>query len=103
MADPFTGEIRMFGGNFAPANWEFCAGQLLPISENHALFTLIGATYGGDGQETFALPDPRGRVPIPRAPGSFATTYTAGDSAGVETPTLTIQQIPSHSPQPMGS
>ena len=63
MSDPFVGEIRMFGGNFAPAGWMFCEGQLLPISENETLFNLIGTTYGGDGQETFALPDLRGRLP----------------------------------------
>ena len=70
MAQPYVGEIRMFGGNFAPAGWMFCDGQLLPISENETLFQLIGTTYGGDGEETFALPDLRGRVPSTRAPGS---------------------------------
>jgi microcystin-dependent protein len=103
MADPFTGEIRMFGGNFAPVNWEFCDGRLLPISENDALFTLIGTTYGGDGQETFALPDLRGRAPMHQGTGSFGTTYIIGESAGVETTTLTTQQIPLHSHQAMGS
>ena len=64
MGQPYVGEIRMFGGNFAPAGWSFCSGQLLPISENEVLFQLIGTTYGGDGQETFALPDLRGRIPV---------------------------------------
>src|SRR3954453_377004 len=92
MADPFTGEIRMFGGNFAPANWEFCAGQLLPISENDALFNLIGTTYGGDGQETFALPDLRGRIPIHQG-----NSFLLAETGGVESVTLTTQQIPVHS------
>jgi microcystin-dependent protein len=89
---PFIGEIRMFAGNFAPAGWAFCAGQLLPISENTALFQLIGTTYGGDGQSTFALPDLRGRVPVHVGPG-----YTLAQSGGVETVTLTAAQIPPHS------
>ena len=78
MAQPYVGEIRMFAGNFAPAGWMFCEGQLLPISENETLFQLIGTTYGGDGQSTFALPDLRGRIPIHQ---------------GI---TLTVSQIPSH-------
>src|SRR3954471_13971489 len=103
MSSPYIGEIRLFAGSFAPAGWAFCAGQLLPISENDALFTLIGTTYGGDGQETFALPDLRGRAPMHQGTGSSGTTYILGESAGVETVTLTTQQIPSHSHQPMGS
>ena len=91
MSQPFIGEIRMFGGNFAPAGWAFCEGQLIPISENDALFTLIGTTYGGDGQETFALPDLRGRLPIHQGNG-----FVLGQNGGVETVTLSIQQIPSH-------
>jgi microcystin-dependent protein len=91
MAQPYVGEIRMFGGNFAPAGWMFCEGQLLPISENETLFQLIGTTYGGDGESTFALPDLRGRVPVHRGPG-----FTMGQQGGVETVTLTTQQIPSH-------
>jgi len=82
----------MFGGNFAPAGWMFCEGQLLPISENETLFNLIGTTYGGDGQETFALPDLRGRVPLHQGNG-----FNLADTGGTETVTLTIQQIPSHS------
>jgi microcystin-dependent protein len=91
------GEIRMFAGNFAPAGWMFCEGQLLPISENDQLFQLIGTTYGGDGESTFGLPDLRGRLPIHHGTASTGTTYTLGERAGVETVTLTVQQIPVHS------
>jgi len=91
MAQPYVGEIRMFGGNFAPAGWQFCAGQLLPISENETLFQLIGTTYGGDGQSTFALPDLRGRVPI-----HFGSGFTLAETGGAEEITLTVSQIPSH-------
>jgi microcystin-dependent protein len=93
----------MFGGNFAPASWEFCDGRLLPISENDQLFTLIGTTFGGDGESTFGLPDLRGRAPMHQGTGSSGTTHILGESAGTETVTLTTQQIPSHSHQPMGS
>src|SRR5687768_5904310 len=96
MGQPYIGEIRMFGGNFAPAGWMFCEGQLLPISENDTLFTLIGTTYGGDGQETFALPDLRGRLPLHAGTGSSGTTYQIGEQAGVEQVTLTTNQIPIH-------
>lgn len=92
MAQPYVGEIRMFAGNFAPAGWEFCAGQLLPISENETLFNLIGTTYGGDGQSTFALPDLRGRLPLHMGNGSILA-----ETGGVEEVTLTVQQIPAHS------
>ncbi|HJQ34016.1 MAG TPA: phage tail protein [Pyrinomonadaceae bacterium] len=91
MAQPYVGEIRIFAGNFAPAGWMFCEGQLLPISENETLFQLIGTTYGGDGQSTFALPDLRGRVPIHQGNG-----FTLAENGGVESVTLTIQQIPGH-------
>lgn len=91
MSQPFIGEIRMFGGNFAPAGWEFCNGQLLPISENDAFFALIGTTYGGDGQETFALPDLRGRVPVHQGNG-----LSISEAYGQESVTLAIQQIPAH-------
>jgi microcystin-dependent protein len=91
MAQPYVGEIRMFGGNFAPAGWMFCEGQLLPISENETLFNLIGTTYGGDGQSTFGLPDLRGRIPIHQGNG-----FTLAENGGAETVTLTVQQIPSH-------
>jgi microcystin-dependent protein len=92
MAQPYVGEIRMFAGNFAPAGWMFCEGQLLPISENETLFNLIGTTYGGDGQSTFALPDLRGRVPI-----HFGSGSVLAETGGVETVTLTASQIPAHS------
>jgi len=77
MAQPYVGEIRMFAGNFAPAGWMFCEGQLLPISENETLFQLIGTTYGGDGESTFALPDLRGRIPIHQG-GGFILAETGG-------------------------
>lgn len=92
----FLGEIRMFGGNFAPAGWMFCEGQLLPIAENDTLFNLIGTTYGGDGQETFALPDLRGRIPLHMGTAQTGTTYQLGEQAGVESVTLTTNQIPIH-------
>jgi microcystin-dependent protein len=91
MAQPYVGEIRMFAGNFAPAGWMFCEGQLLPISEYETLFNLIGTTYGGDGQSTFALPDLRGRLPM-----HFGGGFTLAETGGVETVTLTVPQIPAH-------
>ena len=91
MAQPYVGEIRMFGGNFAPAGWMFCEGQQLPISENETLFQLIGTTYGGDGQETFNLPDLRGRIPIHQG-----NNFLLAETGGVEEVTLTTQQIPVH-------
>jgi microcystin-dependent protein len=91
MAQPYIGEIRMFAGNFAPAGWMFCEGQLLPISENETLFNLIGTTYGGDGQSTFALPDLRGRIPIHQGNG-----FTLAETGGTEEVVLTVQQIPAH-------
>ncbi|HKC63970.1 MAG TPA: tail fiber protein [Pyrinomonadaceae bacterium] len=92
MAQPYVGEIRIFAGNFAPAGWMFCSGQLLPISEYETLFNLIGTTYGGDGQSTFALPDLQSRVPI-----HFGNGFTLAETGGVEQVTLTVSQIPSHS------
>ncbi|MDR3406767.1 MAG: tail fiber protein [Chthoniobacter sp.] len=92
MAQPYVGEIRMFAGNFAPAGWMFCEGQLLPISEYETLFNLIGTTYGGDGQSTFGLPDLRGRVPV-----HFGGGFTLAETGGVETVQLTVNQIPQHS------
>jgi microcystin-dependent protein len=92
MAQPYVGEVRMFAGNFAPAGWMFCEGQLLPISEYETLFNLIGTTYGGDGQSTFALPDLRGRLPLHQGNG-----FTLAETGGVETVTLTASQIPAHS------
>lgn len=97
MAQPYVGEIRMFAGNFAPAGWMFCDGQLLPISENETLFQLIGTTYGGDGQSTFALPNLQSRVPMHFGTGPDGTTYQLAELAGVESVTLTTQQIPVHS------
>ena len=97
MSSPYIGEIRMFAGSFAPVGWAFCAGQLMPISENDALFTLIGTTYGGDGQETFGLPDLQGRVPVHMGQGpGISQNYQIGEKAGVESVTLTTQQIPIH-------
>lgn len=92
MAQPYVGEIRMFAGNFAPAGWMFCEGQLVPISENETLFNLIGTTYGGDGQSTFALPDLRGRLPLHQGNG-----FILAETGGAEEITLTASQIPSHS------
>jgi microcystin-dependent protein len=96
MGTPYVGEIRMVGFNFAPAGWAFCNGQLMPISENDTLFTLIGTTYGGDGQETFALPNLQSRIPIHAGQGPGMPAYTLGEMAGTETITLTTGQIPSH-------
>ncbi len=98
MSSPFIGEIRMFGGNFAPVGWAFCNGALIPISENDALFNLIGTTYGGDGQNTFALPNLQSRVPVHVGPG-----FALGQAAGAETVTLTTSQIPAHSHVPQGN
>jgi len=94
---PYIGEIRMFAGTFAPAGWAFCDGSLVPISENDALFTLIGTTYGGDGQETFALPNLRGRIPVHMGQGPGLTGRVIGESGGTESVTLTTAQIPAHS------
>jgi microcystin-dependent protein len=95
MGQPYVGEIRMFAGNFAPAGWDFCSGQLLPISENETLFQLIGTTYGGDGQETFALPNLQSRLPVHKGSGGGGT-YTLAETGGAESVTLTTQQIPNH-------
>ena len=91
MATPYVGEIRIFAGNFAPVGWEFCAGQLLSISENETLFQLIGTTYGGNGQDNFALPDLRSRLPVHQGPN-----YTLGQTGGVEEVALTVPQMPAH-------
>jgi microcystin-dependent protein len=98
MAQPYVGEIRMFAGNFAPAGWMFCEGQLLPISENETLFNLIGTTYGGDGESTFALPDLRGRIPL-----HFGNSFVLAETGGAEEVTLTTSQIPSHTHAFLGS
>ena len=99
MANPFIGEIRMFGGNFAPAGWMFCDGRYLPISEYETLFNLIGTTYGGDGQQTFALPDLRGRLPMHQGQGPGTGPHTIGEKGGVENVTLLASQLPAHSHQ----
>ncbi len=95
MATPFLGEIRLFAGNFAPAGWMFCNGQLLAIADNSTLFNLIGTTYGGDGQTTFALPNLQSRVPVHVGPG-----FDLAQTGGAETVTLTTSQIPAHSHVP---
>lgn len=95
---PYIGEIRLFAGSFEPNGWRFCNGQLIAIAENDPLFTLLGTMYGGDGQETFALPDLRGRVPLHFGQGPGITqNYQQGEMAGVEQVTLSVQQIPPHS------
>src|SRR2546421_3703399 len=97
MSTPYVGEIRMFGGNFAPLGWAFCDGQSLAIAEYETLFQLIGTTYGGDGQETFNLPDLQSRVPNHMGTlSSTGTTFTIGQQGGAETVTLTTQQLPTH-------
>jgi microcystin-dependent protein len=98
MGQSYVGEIRMFAGNFAPAGWMFCEGQVLPIAENEVLFQLIGTTYGGDGQSTFALPDLRGRLPV-----HFGSGVNLAETGGAEQVTLTVQQIPAHSHAMVGS
>ncbi|HZF96001.1 MAG TPA: tail fiber protein [Allosphingosinicella sp.] len=98
MAQPYVGEIRMFGGNFAPAGWMFCEGQLLPISENETLFQLIGTTYGGDGESTFGLPDLRGRIPMHQGNG-----FILAETGGVEEVTLAVSQIPVHTHALLGN
>lgn len=95
MSDPYIGEIRMFGGSFPPSGWAFCHGQLMPISENDALFTLIGTTYGGDGQETFGLPNLQGRLPMHMGT-ALGQTMQLGEMGGVESVTLTTNQMPAH-------
>jgi microcystin-dependent protein len=97
MSDPYIGEIRMFGGTFAPVGWLFCEGQQLPISENEALFQLIGTTYGGDGEENFNLPDLRASLPVHQGQASGLANYTMGEKGGTTTVTLTTQQLAGHS------
>ena len=91
MSEPFLSEIKIISWNFAPKGWAFCNGQFLPINQNQALFSLLGTTYGGNGQTTFALPDLRGRIPI-----HFGSGHTLGEAAGAESVTLTLQQLPTH-------
>ncbi len=96
MSEPFVGEIRMFAGNFAPRGWAFCDGQLLAVSQNDALFSLLGTIYGGDGRTTFGLPDLRGRIPIHAGTGPGLSPRRLGAKAGAEKVTLTVNQLPSH-------
>lgn len=94
--EPVLGEIRMFAGNFAPRGWAFCEGQLLAISQNDALFSLIGTIYGGDGRTTFALPDLRGRIPVHAGTGPGLNNYRLGEKTGAEKHALTIHELPAH-------
>jgi microcystin-dependent protein len=103
MPEPYIGEVRMFAGNFAPVGWMFCEGQTLSIAENEVLFTLIGTTYGGDGESTFNLPNLSSRVPLHMGTGSSGDTYTLGQQGGTEAETLTVQQIPTHTHALMAS
>ncbi|MBT9314086.1 phage tail protein [Leptothoe spongobia] len=96
MADPFIGEIRIFAGNFAPRNWAFCDGSTLSISQNQALFAVLGTTYGGDGRTTLGLPDLQGRAPMHAGSGTGLTRRTLGEKGGAETQTFTEAQMPSH-------
>ncbi len=96
MSDPFIAQITLFAGNFAPRGWAFCAGQLLPIAQNTALFALLGTTYGGNGQTTFALPDLRGRVPVQPGQGPGLSNVNLGEASGSETATLTVNNLPNH-------
>jgi len=99
MADPFVAEIRIFPFNFAPAGWAFCDGQLLPISQNTALFSLLGTTYGGNGLSTFALPDLQGSAPMHPGQGPGLSLHDLGERGGVETVTLLESEIPAHAHQ----
>jgi len=103
MSQPYIGEIRMFGGNFPPNGWAFCDGQQLAIAENDALFTLIGTTYGGDGQSFFNLPDLQSRVPVHQGTGPGGQTFVEGEAGGVESVTLTTAQLPAHTHPMLGS
>lgn len=96
MSEPFVGEIRMFAGNFAPRGWAFCDGQLLAVSQNDALFSLLGTIYGGDGRTTFGLPDMRGRIPIHAGSGPGLSPRRLGAKGGSENETLIVNQLPSH-------
>ena len=97
MSEPFLGQIEMFGGNFAPRGWALCDGQLIAITQNQALFALLGTTYGGDGRVTFALPNLRGRIPVHAGSGPGLTPRVLGERSGAETASLTVDQIASHS------
>ena len=103
MANPLIGEIRLFAGNFAPVGWFLCQGQMLAIADFDTLFTLIGTTYGGDGQTTFALPDLRGQVPVHQGSGPGLSARLIGERGGAETVTLSSAQMPAHRHTPMGT
>jgi microcystin-dependent protein len=103
MSNPFIGEIRMFGGSFAPYGWAMCNGQVVPISQNEALYQLIGTTYGGNGQTTFQLPNLQGRVPIHQGQGTGLQNYPIGSIGGSETVSLLTSQLPSHNHQALAS
>jgi microcystin-dependent protein len=96
MSTPYLGEIKIFAGNFAPTGWALCEGQLMPIAQNTALFSIIGTFYGGDGVTTFGLPDLQSRVPVGMGQGAGLSPYALGERAGSETITLTTQQMPGH-------
>jgi microcystin-dependent protein len=100
MADPFIAEIKIFAGNFSPRGWAFCEGQLLPIAQNTALFSLLGTTFGGDGRTNFQLPDLRGRVPIQEGQGPGLSYRALGEQLGSSTETLSLNEMPSHSHTP---
>ena len=103
MADPFVGEIRIISCNFAPKGWAFCDGQILPLSQNTALFSLLGTTYGGDGKSTFALPNLQGRAPMHPGQGPGLSLHDLGETGGEETVTLVVSEIPLHSHPVTGS
>jgi microcystin-dependent protein len=103
MSEPFVGEIRMFAGNFAPRGWALCDGQLLAVSQNDALFSLLGTIYGGDGRTTFGLPEMRGRVPVHIGQGPGLSNRSIGARAGSENETLTVNQMPQHAHGMVGS
>lgn len=103
MSEPFVGEIRMFAGNFAPRGWAFCDGQLLAVSQNDALFSLLGTIYGGDGRTTFGLPDCRGRIPLHAGHGPGLSQRRLGAKGGAEKVTVTTNQLPSHTHPLKGS
>jgi microcystin-dependent protein len=103
MSNPFVAEIRIFAGNFAPKGWAFCNGQLLPLSQNTALFSLLGTFYGGDGKSTFALPDLQGRAPVHQGQGNGLSARFLGEESGTEFVTLLTSEMPSHNHQEMGS
>jgi len=99
MSDPFIGEIKMFAGNFAPRSWALCDGQLVAVTQNEALFSLLGTIYGGDGRTTFGLPDMRGRIPLHQGQGPGLSNRRIGEKFGTENETLTTQQLPAHNHQ----